>query len=69
MNEFRSAVIQSLLDRFTNDKEKGEAVYNKTTNKRRNIITIDIFSSVPFILAALLDPRIKDLPFLGKHFF
>jgi hypothetical protein len=64
---FQKELCQAVVDRFTNDKEKGEKVFDKE-GKARRIVTADIFHNKNYILASLLDPRIKDVPFLGNNY-
>jgi hypothetical protein len=63
MIDFQKLLVSGLTERFTNDKEMGEYVVNETTGRRRNIVTVNVFSHKTLILATLLDPRLKDFPF------
>jgi hypothetical protein len=65
LKNFKTGLCKSIIDRFTNDKEKGERIIG-SNGKNRQIVTVDIFHNSRYILAALLDPRIKTAPFLGN---
>lgn len=66
LTKFKKLLIESLLARFTTDKEGGEKVVEKD-GKTRNIFTINLFFQKSYILATVLDPRLKLRPFLGKY--
>ncbi|XP_035713793.1 uncharacterized protein LOC118438118 [Folsomia candida] len=61
---FKASLVTSVVQRFTTNKDRGERILN-ADGKTRNIVTIDAMSSKAYILAAVLDPRIKTLPFQG----
>lgn len=46
--------------------ESDEPIINKATGKPRRIVTYNVMRNKNFILAALLDPRIKSVPFNSK---
>lgn len=64
----KELLINAVTDRMTKDKEHGEFVKD-AAGRTRNIVTSNIFSNEHFILATLLDPRIKMVPFQGTEFF
>jgi len=65
LTEFQSALCQSICNRFTNNKDIGEKIHD-LTGKARRIVTVDVFNDPTYILATLLDPRIKVVPFNGR---
>lgn len=66
--QFRKKLLESITDRFTKDKEKGQNVVTEDGTIRR-IKTVDVFHDLKYILATILDPRIKDAPFTGEKIF
>lgn len=59
-------VIQTRFGREMGNNETSAKLEHPKTKKPWNIKTFDIFRSKQYTLAALLDPRVKDLPFEGK---
>jgi len=64
MSEFKQSLVHSVVNRFTTNKEKGEKVIDEK-GKIRRIVTLDIFNEKAFVIASLLDPRIKTSIFEG----
>ena len=63
--EFKNDLCNSVVNRFTTDKEKGGVVLNEF-GKKRNIVTVDVCNEHSYIMASLLDPRVKTVPFEGN---
>ncbi|OXA47250.1 Zinc finger BED domain-containing protein RICESLEEPER 1 [Folsomia candida] len=61
--DFKNALCESFITRFSHDMESDEPIINKATGKPRRIVTYNVMRNKNFILAALLDPRIKSVPF------
>jgi len=57
-------LLDSVLSRFTTNQEKGEKVV--VGGKQRRIVTADVLADETYVMAALLDPRIKPTPFKSK---
>jgi len=64
---FKDELKKCLLERFGYDKERNQKVIGPS-GKERRIVTLDIFHNPFYVLATLLDPRIKTVPFGGKEF-
>jgi len=64
VSDFKGKLITSLINRFTIDMAAGEKVVGSNGNFRR-IITVNLVKRKPYILASLLDPRVKLKPFEG----
>lgn len=64
--DFKNALCESFITRFSHDMESDEPIINKATGKPRRIVTYNVMRNKNFILAALLDPRIKSVPFNSK---
>lgn len=65
LKQFQIDICATVRDRFTTDKTNGEKIVDPVTNKTRNVASINIFNYKPYIMAALLDPRVKQTPFNG----
>lgn len=61
LKTFKIKLKTCLMQRFENDKSKGQKVQG------RNIVTTDIFNDKFYILATILDPRCKTIPFEGQY--
>jgi len=70
MHKFKENLLSSVITRFTTPPPpsgKRTAVRSLwEENKIRHIVTVDIFHSEEYILAAVLDPRWKLIPFQGE---
>jgi hypothetical protein len=64
---FKQDLVKSVKERFTTDKDSGEKVLNEKGNARQ-IVTINLPKIKSYILATLLDPRIKGTPFVEGEF-
>lgn len=62
---FKAELRRSVWQRFETNRESGQKVTG-VTGADRNIVTCDVFNEKNYILATILDPRLKLLPFTGK---
>ena len=59
VKSFKYSMIECIIQRFTGSTEL-------VGPQRRKIFTFDVFHNEKYILATLLDPRIKQFAFSGK---
>jgi hypothetical protein len=59
LEKFKTSLLECTVQRFTGGR-------GLIQGQKRQVYTTDITSNTNYILAALLDPRIKTAPFIGK---
>ena len=71
LETFREALVHSFLTRFAtspDDAGKRTEVGTLSATGNRRIVTVHLFSSPIYLMATVLDPRIKTSPFICKFF-
>lgn len=64
---FKKELLKWLINRFTFNKEGGEKYVVVEQETSRNIYTTNVLKGRAYVLASLLDNRIKDKPFSGIY--
>ncbi len=59
--KFRNGLRDSVLQRFGTDQESGQQV----AARGRKIVTCNVVNDKYYVLATLLDPKLKTIPFEG----
>jgi len=68
IKNFQEKLLSSIFQRFTVNKERGEQ--NLDSNGRpARFFSTNVMNDETYILATLLDPRIKQVPFQGGKLF
>jgi len=67
--DFKLNLISSVVTRFTthSDRARSRVPSLSSDDEVRNTVTVDVFQSEKYILATVLDPRVKMTPFKGER--
>jgi hypothetical protein len=65
LQQYKESLIWNVVQRFTNNKALGEKFTNEDGTFRPRVVTIQAFKNKSYVIASLLDPRIKLRPFTG----
>lgn len=65
LSMFKEQLLNSCLTRFTGRDPVTREAPRTPAGRLRNIVTIDLFNHEAYIMATVLDPRTRLLPFDG----